>query len=441
MASEVIQAQARVDNIKPVELLEALRQEKYPSIESSNSQALDTLLYDRERWSLLLKMSSLAIESSCLVDNFSGVDRIPRRKNGDRETDVEHSFLLATLAPNLARILYPNLDIDRIRHYSLVHDMIEIEVGDVATFNLSPDEQAEKERREQIALKKLLKELPLLEAEALASYERQDTPEARFVRLVDKLLPAVVDITGQGTRVVEEDFGVASIDELRSSHDKLAIKWRDMFHNEFPELEQLYAVLAYLFENKYEQERQRQKETHIPERPNQLKEVERKWLIDPDNLPDGLENYPHADLKQGYLAVSGDGSETRIRSFGDGERFELTVKTAGTVVRGEQNIKITGEMFKALWPQTEGNRVEKTRYYIPFTDSNNNQHTIELDVYAGHLSGLATAEIEFSGRETEASVRANTFTPPKWFGDDVSEDKRYKNRSLASMQHGFMKLG
>lgn len=49
MASEVIQAQARVDNIKPVELLEALRQEKHPSIESSNSQALDTLLYDRER--------------------------------------------------------------------------------------------------------------------------------------------------------------------------------------------------------------------------------------------------------------------------------------------------------------------------------------------------------------------------------------------------------
>ena len=157
MASEVIQAQARVDNIKPVELLEALRQKKYPSVELLNGQAFDTLLCDMERWSLLLKMSSLAIESSCLVDNFSGVDRIPRRKNGDRETDVEHSFLLATLAPNLARILYPNLDIDRIRHYSLVHDMIEIEVGDVATFNLSPDEQAEKERREQIALKKITK--------------------------------------------------------------------------------------------------------------------------------------------------------------------------------------------------------------------------------------------------------------------------------------------
>ena len=88
MAHDAEQAQAGVDNIKPVELLEALRQEKYPSVELSTGQALDTLLYDMERWSLLLKMSSLAIKSSCLVDNFSDVERIPRRKDGDRETDV-----------------------------------------------------------------------------------------------------------------------------------------------------------------------------------------------------------------------------------------------------------------------------------------------------------------------------------------------------------------
>ena len=437
MAGEARQVQTEVETIKPVAFLEALRQGDYSSVELTDGQTFfDTVSHDIDRWPLFQKMANLAITSAGLVDDFSGVERIPRLDNGDRETDVEHSFLLATLAPNLARILYPNLDRDRIRHYSLVHDMIEIEVGDVATFNLSPDEQAEKERREQMALEKLLRELPPLEAEALESYERQDTPEARFVRLVDKLLPAVVDITGQGPRVVEEDFGITSLGELRSSHNKLAAKWRDMFHNEFPEIEQLYAVLAYLFENKYAQERQEQKETHIPERPNQLKEVERKWLIDPDDLPDGLENYPHTTLTQGYLAVSSDGSEARIRSFGDGERFELTVKTAGTVVRGEQNIKISGEMFETLWPQTEGARVEKTRYYIPFTDSSNNQHTIELDVYAGHLSGLITAEIEFSGRETEASVRANAFTPPKWFGEDVSKNKYYKNPSLASMALG-----
>ena len=436
MAGEARQVQTEGETITPVAFLEALRQGDYPSVELTDDQTFDTISHDIDRRPLFQKMANLAITSAGFVDDFSSVERIPRLDNGDRETDVEHSFLLATLAPNLAQMLYPNLDRGRIRHYSLVHDMIEIEVGDVATFNLSPDEQAEKERREQTALEKLLRELPPLEAEALESYERQDTPEARFVRLVDKLLPTVVDITGQGPRVVEEDFGITSLGELRSSHNKLAAKWRDMFHNEFPEIEQLYAVLAYLFENKYAQERQEQKETRIPERPNQLKEVERKWLIDPDDLPDGLENYPHTNLTQGYLAVSSDGSEARIRSFGDGERFELTVKTAGTVVRGEQNIKISGEMFETLWPQTEGARVEKTRYYIPFTDSSNNQHTIELDVYAGHLSGLITAEIEFSGRETEASVRANAFTPPKWFGEDVSENKYYKNPSLASMALG-----
>lgn len=48
MAHDAEQAQAGVDNIKPVELLEALRQDTDPPVESSTGQALDTLLHDRE---------------------------------------------------------------------------------------------------------------------------------------------------------------------------------------------------------------------------------------------------------------------------------------------------------------------------------------------------------------------------------------------------------
>lgn len=399
---------------------------------------------DNERLSnrrLLAEMARTAIATSELFDKFARVKRIPRLSNGDRENDVEHSFLLASTAPDLARQLRPDLDIDLIRRFSLVHDMLEIKTGDVATFSTSPEEQAEKERREKAALKELLAELPPLEAEALREYEAQNTPEARWTRFVDKLLPAIVDITGQGTRVVEEDFGISNVNELSISHNKLAMKWDNMFGDEFPELNQLYAILAYKFEEKYAQESQKPHKDGLPERPNQLKEVERKYLVNIDDVPIDLEKCRHAELKQSYLAVSADGSETRIRSFGDGERFELTVKSAGTVIRGEQNIKITEEMFEALWPQTAGARVEKTRYYIPLEDEYGRKYTAELDIYGGHLAGLATVEVEFGGRETDASVRADTFTPPSWFGEDVSEDKRYKNRSLASMQHGFLELG
>lgn len=389
----------------------------------------------------LAKLAQRAIATSELFDQFARVDRIPRLSNSDRENDVEHSFLLATIATDLAQELRPDLDVNRIRQFSLVHDMLEIKTGDVATFSTSPEEQAEKERREKEALDELLAELPPLEAEALREYEKQDTPEARWTRYVDKMLATLVDITGQGVRVVEEDFGVTSLEKLCNEHGRLATKYHNMFGNEFPELDQLYALFSYLFEERYAQESQNDCKDNSLERPHQLKEVERKYLVDPENIPIDLESCQRADLKQGYLAISADGSETRIRSFGDGKRFELTVKSSGTVIRDEQNIKITEEMFNTLWPLTSGARVEKTRYYIPLVDEHGREYIAELDTYKGHLEGLATIEVEFGGREADASVRADTFKPPEWFGKDVSGDKRYKNRSLASQQHGFLSLG
>ena len=389
----------------------------------------------------LVELARTAIKTSGLFDQFARTYRIPRLSNGDRENDVEHSFLLASIATNLAQELRPDLDIYHILRYSLVHDMPEIKTGDVATFSTSPEEQAEKERREKEALDELLAELPPLDSEALRKYEKKDTPEAHWTRYVDKMAAILVDITGQGVRVVKEDFGVTSLEQLRDERDRLATKYHNMFDNEFPELDQLYALFSYLFEERYAQESQNYCKNNSPERPHHLKEVERKYLVDPENIPIDLESYQRAELKQGYLAISADGSETRIRSFGDGKRFELTVKSSGTVIRDEQNIKITEEMFNTLWQLTSGARVEKTRYYIPLVDEHGREYTAELDIYKGHLEGLATIEVEFGGREADASVRADTFKPPEWFGKDVSEDKRYKNRSLASQQHDFLSLG
>lgn len=421
---------------QPKQLLDALREGL--ATEDGTRQTLERCGLDG---GTIVEIGRLALQTDSYAEDLAGVTRIPRQKNGERENNVIHSFKLATLAPNIAHALGLKLDLNLVRHFGMVHDALEIETGDVATFGISPEEQKEKERREKAALERLCKRLPILEARALRQYEKQDTPEARFVRMVDKLLPIVLDFTGQGIRVIEEDFGISSLEELRASHDKLAAKWRTMFNNEFPELEQAYAVLAYLFENKYELERQARK-ARLPERPQQLTEVERKWRINPENIPFALDEMRCAELKQGYLATGGDGSEVRIRSFGDDKRFELTMKSDGTIVRGEQTIKLTKEAFEALWPLTEGSRIEKTRYYIPYTDENGRELTIELDIYHGHLEGLATAEIEFSGREADALVQANTFKAPAWFGKDISEDKRFKNSSLANRTDlNFVSLG
>ena len=70
---------------------------------------------------------------------------------------------------------------------------------------------------------------------------------------------------------------------------------------------------------------------------------------------------------------------------------------------------------------TEGRRVVKTRHEVPLGDL-----VAEVDVYAGDLDGLLTAEVEFPD---EASARA--FVAPGWLGRDVTDDPRYGNRVLA----------
>lgn len=118
--------------------------------------ALDEPEHSPHTRELLVKLARGAIGAAGFIDQYCFVDRIPRLSNGDRENDVEHSFSLAIIATNLAQKLRPDLDVNRIRQFSLVHDMLETKTGDVATFSTSPEEQAEKERREKEALDELL---------------------------------------------------------------------------------------------------------------------------------------------------------------------------------------------------------------------------------------------------------------------------------------------
>lgn len=370
-------------------------------------------------------IAAMAIKTSTLTDNFSAVERIPRYADGKRENDVEHSYMLAVAAPEIAASLELELDDSLIRRYALVHDLLEVKVGDVATFDLSPKQLAEKERREHAAKQELLSELPPLTAADLVAYEAQDSREAIFVRMVDKLLPIAVDITGDGVRVVREDYGVQDHQQLIEAHNHLHARIYEKFAQDFPDLVAAHAVLCEMFEDQYiETVGEKPKKQEVLRGPV---EVELKYLIDPKHLPAtlDLENAERSALKQGYIAIGADGSETRVRSF-DNERFELTVKSPGMIERSEQTSKISPDMFDVLWAQTAGRQVEKTRYYIPY-----DTYTIELDVYHGALEGLMTAEVEFDGRQSEASVKAATFVPPEWFGDNVSEDPRYKNHNLS----------
>lgn len=150
-------------------------------------------------------------------------------------------------------------------------------------------------------------------------------------------------------------------------------------------------------------------------------EIERKFLV--RNLPEGLAEYEHEEIRQGYLVIGADGSETRVRDR-DG-LYTLTVKSKGDRTRGEYEIEIGAEEFETLWPATEGRRVEKSRFSIPHEGA-----TIELDIYYGELMGLVTAEVEF-----DSESDADGFEIPAWFSDEVTDNKSFKNQQLA--ENGF----
>lgn len=145
-------------------------------------------------------------------------------------------------------------------------------------------------------------------------------------------------------------------------------------------------------------------------------EIERKFLV--ERVPEGLD--AGEPIQQGYLAIADDGVEVRVRRRG--EATVLTVKSGPAMVRIEEEMAIDERRFETLWELTDGRRVSKTRHLIPLDDG----LTAELDVYAGALEGLLTAEIEFPTLEA-----SEAFSPPAWLGREVTGDKRFAAQSLA----------
>lgn len=150
---------------------------------------------------------------------------------------------------------------------------------------------------------------------------------------------------------------------------------------------------------------------------NKALEIERKFLV--RALPD-LSGVAQSALRQGYVTAPEDSVEVRLRQSDDD--FVLAVKSGEGVVRTERETAISAGQFDALWPATQGRRIEKTRWTGPLDGG----LFYELDVYAGALAKLVTVEVEFASEQ-----QATAFVPPEWFGRDVSADGRFRNKSLA----------
>ena len=152
-------------------------------------------------------------------------------------------------------------------------------------------------------------------------------------------------------------------------------------------------------------------------------EIERKYLV--KYMPERFYAYEHKELEQAYLSYGEEGLEKRIRLMRSLStvHYLYTEKSGGTLAREENEFEIAKKEFDRLSSEAISKFVKKARYYIPVADG---KYLSELDVYHGELTGLVTVEVEFPTLEESLS-----FTPPDWFGEEITEDLRYKNKNLA----------
>ena len=154
-------------------------------------------------------------------------------------------------------------------------------------------------------------------------------------------------------------------------------------------------------------------------------EIERKFLI--KKLPDDLNDYEHSGIIQGYMNTN---PVLRIRKHG--EKYVFTYKGSGLMVREEYNLPLTKEAFEHLLPKCDGNIIKKTRYLIPIAARQEDKESTgstfmpvaELDIFTSPRE-LIMAEVEFPDEKTALS-----FTPPDWFGEEVTNDPAYHNSNM-----------
>ncbi len=146
-------------------------------------------------------------------------------------------------------------------------------------------------------------------------------------------------------------------------------------------------------------------------------EIERKFLV--GEVPGPLSAYPCHTIEQAYLCTD---PVVRVRRQ-DGT-YSLTYKGRGLMAREEYNLALTKDAYEHLKQKADGNIIAKKRYVIPLPDG----LKAELDVFLPPFAPLVLAEVEFPDMAS-----ADAFSPPAWFRQEVTYDKRYQNSFLSKV--------
>lgn len=164
------------------------------------------------------------------LDQLKAVKRQVRLPcDGDRqENSAEHSWHVALMASVLVPYAEHNVDIQRVIQMILIHDLVEIDAGDLFAFAEVAD-HAEQEAKEFAAADRIFGLLPDEQGSKLHAlwheFEAAETADAKFAKAMDRVLPVFQNMAAEGGSWVRHNVAKSKIlarnEHLRNSAPKL----------------------------------------------------------------------------------------------------------------------------------------------------------------------------------------------------------------------------
>ena len=158
-----------------------------------------------------------------LVERKAYVSNLSRRENS-----AEHSWHLALGLLTLARELDLEIDLPKALKMAIVHDLCEIDAGDTPAYGPARPDQHEVE----LACVQRLAGYGLQFGAELRDlwleYEAQQSRESRWIKVLDRVMPFVVNLACDGRNWMEQSISrsqVLKINEPVQRHAPEVFEW------------------------------------------------------------------------------------------------------------------------------------------------------------------------------------------------------------------------
>jgi len=134
-----------------------------------------------------------------------------------QENSGEHSWHIALYALILAEHAPEGVQIDRVIRMLLIHDIVEIDAGDVPIYAQTAEGQAETEAEELRAAQRIFGLLPEDQAGELMAlwqeFEAAETPDAIFAKSLDRFQPPNLNLASGGGSWKTYNVDFATLDQ------------------------------------------------------------------------------------------------------------------------------------------------------------------------------------------------------------------------------------